>query len=111
MRRGRFELQDLADFVLEHIAHVEDERWAQFGPGAVGVGWDLALRGFALYLESGNAVDPGAAMAWSASEEGVQFIAQSSEAWGKASLAAGTDQAAAQAAAARTTAFYTPVEP
>jgi uncharacterized protein YndB with AHSA1/START domain len=31
-------------FVLEHIAHVDDERWAQFGPGAVGVGWDLALR-------------------------------------------------------------------
>ena len=25
---------------LEHIAHVEDEFWDQFGPGAVGVGWD-----------------------------------------------------------------------
>jgi uncharacterized protein YndB with AHSA1/START domain len=97
-------------FVLEHIAHVGDERWAQFGPGAVGVGWDLALRGLAMYLESGNPVDPSAAMAWTASEEGVQFIAHSSEAWGNASLAAGTDQAAAQAAAARTTAFYTPTE-
>jgi len=24
-------------FRLDHIAHVDDERWAQFGPGAVGV--------------------------------------------------------------------------
>ena len=30
---------------LEHIAHVDDERWAEFGPGAVGIGWDLGLAG------------------------------------------------------------------
>jgi uncharacterized protein YndB with AHSA1/START domain len=97
-------------FVLEHIAHVDDERWAQFGPGAVGVGWDLALRGLALHLESGNRVDPDEAMAWTATEEGKQFIGRSSEAWGSASIAAGTDEAAAQGAAERTTAFYTPAE-
>jgi uncharacterized protein YndB with AHSA1/START domain len=95
--------------VLEHIAHVGDERWAQFGPGAVGVGWDLALaRGLAAHLASGAAVDPGEAMAWTASEEGKSFIARSSEAWGTANVAAGTDRTAAQAAADRTTAFYTP---
>lgn len=27
----------------EHIAHVGDDLWDQFGPGAVGVGWDLAI--------------------------------------------------------------------
>src|SRR3954467_12124353 len=27
-------------FELEHIAHVDDTKWAEFGPGAVGVGWD-----------------------------------------------------------------------
>ena len=32
---------------------------------------------------------------------------RSSEAWGRASIAGGTDEAAALAAAARTTAFYT----
>jgi hypothetical protein len=96
--------------VLEHIAHVDDERWAQFGPGAVGVGWDLALRGLALHLETGNRVDPAEAMAWTATEEGKQFIARSSEAWGSASIAAGTGEAAAQEAAERTTAFYTPAE-
>src|SRR5437764_12440931 len=26
---------------LEHIARVGDDRWAEFGPGALGVGWDL----------------------------------------------------------------------
>ena len=30
---------------LEHVAHVSDERWDEFGPGAVGVGWDSILLG------------------------------------------------------------------
>ncbi len=42
---------------LEHIAHVEGDLWDRFGPGAVGVGWDLALMGLARYLASGTAVD------------------------------------------------------
>ena len=28
---------------LEHIAPIDDERWTEFGPGAVGIGWDLTL--------------------------------------------------------------------
>jgi uncharacterized protein YndB with AHSA1/START domain len=105
------ERPDRTRFVLEHIAHVDDERWAQFGPGAMGVGWDLALnRGLALHLASGASVDPAEAMAWTASADGKQFIARSSQAWGSASIAAGTDPAAAQAAADRTTAFYTPAD-
>jgi uncharacterized protein YndB with AHSA1/START domain len=27
-------------FRLDRIAHLDDGRWAQFGPGAVGVGWE-----------------------------------------------------------------------
>lgn len=50
-------------FRLEHIAHVDDERWAQFGPGAVGVGWDLGLMGLGRHLQSGVAVDPREAAA------------------------------------------------
>ena len=45
-----------ARFTLEHIAHVDDERWTEFGPGAVGVGWDSMLLGLVLHLE-GDAVD------------------------------------------------------
>ena len=41
-------------FALEHIAQVEDEIWAQYGPGAVGVGWDGAVMGLTLHLASGG---------------------------------------------------------
>ncbi|MEU1737233.1 SRPBCC family protein [Streptosporangium sp. NPDC020145] len=95
-------------FTLEHIAHVDDERWAEFGPGAVGVGWDLAFVGLALHLSSGQAVDPGEGVAWTLSEEGRRFIELSSQGWREASVAAGTDEAEARAAESRTTAFYAP---
>lgn len=94
-------------FQLEHIAHVDDERWAEFGPGAVGVGWDLGLLGLFQYLASGQAVDPQRFAAWSASEEGKRFATLSSEQWRDASIAAGTDESAARAAGDRTTAAYT----
>ncbi len=49
---------------------VDDERWVQFGPGAVGVGWDLGLLGLRLYLAGdGTPVDPAAFQTWSASDE------------------------------------------
>ena len=95
-------------FTLEHIAHVEDEVWAQYGPGAVGVGWDQALIGLGLHLASGGErVDPAAVAAWQASEDGRAFVRRSSEGWAEASIGAGTDPEAAHAAAARTTGFYT----
>jgi uncharacterized protein YndB with AHSA1/START domain len=95
-------------FALEHIAHVDDERWAQFGPGAVGVGWDLGLLGLGLHLRGGGEpVDPAEFMDWSASDEGRAFIVASSTAWGQASAASGTDAQVARERAARTTSFYT----
>ncbi len=94
-------------FELEHVAHVDDERWAEFGPGAVGVGWDMAVMGLATHLSSGDAVDPGDAAAWMASEQGRRFVSLSSDRWRDASIAAGTDESDAQAAAQRTTAAYT----
>ncbi|WP_171110690.1 MULTISPECIES: SRPBCC family protein [Streptomyces] len=94
-------------FELEHIAHVDDERWAQFGPGAVGVGWDLAVMGLATHLSSGAAVDPAVAEAWATSEEGIRFITLSSEGWYAASVASGEAEQSAREAADRTTAFYT----
>ncbi|WP_216205326.1 SRPBCC family protein [Amycolatopsis aidingensis] len=101
------EADDRTRFELEHIAHVSDELWEQFGPGAVGVGWDLGLLGLALHLEAGDGSDPQEVAAWSESDEGKRFAAESSERWRAASVAAGTDEAAARAAAERTTAFYT----
>jgi uncharacterized protein YndB with AHSA1/START domain len=94
-------------FALHHIAHVEDELWAQFGPGAVGVGWDGAVMGLTLHLGGAERVDPEAFAAWQTSDEGRRFHTLASERWTEASIAAGTDAEQARAAGARTTDFYT----
>jgi uncharacterized protein YndB with AHSA1/START domain len=79
-------------FALEHIAHVEDEFWAQFGPGAVGVGWDQAVLGLTLYLTSpAELPERGAVEAWQTSDVGRHFASLSSERWAEASIAAGTE--------------------
>ncbi|MFE9689272.1 SRPBCC family protein [Micromonospora sp. NPDC005806] len=95
-------------FELEHVAHVDDQRWAEYGPGAVGVGWDGALLGLASHFAAdGSGVDPAAAAAWMASDEGRRFMTLSSEQWAEASIAAGTPSDEARAAQDRVTAFYT----
>ena len=91
---------------LEHAAHVKPEFWNQFGPGAVGVGWDGALMGLAEHLASGVAIDRKEADAWQASDEGKAFYRMCGEAWGRADIASGTDETEAKTRAARTTAFY-----
>lgn len=38
----------------QHTGETDSEFWIQFGPGATGVGWDLALLGLALHLMTGQ---------------------------------------------------------
>lgn len=103
------ESEDRATFTLEHIMHVadDDEFWLQFGPGAVGVGWDSALLGLAGYLSGGDRITPEEGATWAATEEGRGFMTAASELWYQADLAAGEDPAQARAAADRTAAAYT----
>ena len=101
---------DRTQLVLEHIAHVDDERWTQFGPGAVGVGWDLGLLGLTLHLASGEAVDPSEFMAWSETDDGHRFMSVSARSWGEAAIADGDDPDTARATAERTAGFYTGAE-
>jgi uncharacterized protein YndB with AHSA1/START domain len=98
-------------FELEHIAQVDDETWVQFGPGAVGIGWELGLLGLAAHLSTGEAVSPAEAAAWSASEQGKEFITLSGRAWGDAAAQAGEDPEEAAAAAGRTIEAYTATPP
>ena len=72
----------LARLTLTHTAHLS-EHWDEFGPGAVGVGWELGLLGLALHLAQPAAPKPDEA-AFAASPEGMAFITGSSEAWGQA---------------------------
>lgn len=92
---------------LEHVAHVPDGFWDQYGPGAVGVGWELGLMGLDEHLRTGAALDAAAGAAWPTTDDGKRFTRAISDSWADASIAAGTDPAAARAAGERTTAFYT----
>ena len=90
---------------LEHTMFVDDH-WKKFGPGATGVGWDLALVGLAQHID-GAMASPEAGMAWMMSDNGKSFIRQSSDAWRRADVASGEDADTANAAASQTTAAYT----
>lgn len=81
---------DATDFVLRHEVP-DDEHWAQYGPGAVGVGWDLGLLSLAAHLGDFT-MEPGA-----------DLVRASAKAWGEAH-----DDPEAAAMAARTSAAYAP---
>lgn len=96
---------------LEHsarVAEVPAEMWDQFGPGALGVGWDGGLIGLALHLGTQDAaISPSDAEAWAMSEEGRTFYRAAADAWAQAHIAFGADQATAAKAADSTYGFYT----
>jgi len=92
---------------LQHAAHVPEEFWDRFGPGAVGVGWESGLMGLAEHLSGAPAVTPAEAMEWLGSEEGRSFLRGASDGWGDASIRHGTPEAAARTAADQTYAAYT----
>jgi uncharacterized protein YndB with AHSA1/START domain len=112
--RLKAEGEGSARLELEHLVP-DDDHWRTYGPGATGVGWDMALLGLGQHLTTGEAVDAASAMAWMGSPEGNAFITRSSEAWGEVAVSGGIPEAEAAAAESRTTAFYTgagdPAEP
>jgi uncharacterized protein YndB with AHSA1/START domain len=95
---------------LEHAAIIDDH-WKRFGPGAVGVGWDLAVIGLARHLPSGVSVDHATAEAWMGSPNGKEFIGKSGEFWRAAHVASGADPASAKERSDRTIAFYRGTNP
>jgi len=96
-------------FELEHSATVDPGMWGQFGPGAVGVGWDLGLLGLSLHL-TGGTLSTEDRETWHTTPEGSQFISLSSKAWGEAYRAAGASQTEVDLTVKNTTQFYTGVE-
>jgi uncharacterized protein YndB with AHSA1/START domain len=92
---------------LVHEAHVDPDMWRQFGPGAVGVGWDLALLGLGLHIDSGAPVDPEVAATFPLSPDGVEFVRRAAAGWADAAVADGDEKGPAHDAAARTVDFYT----
>lgn len=95
------------DLELVHEAPVDPTMWDTYGPGAVGVGWDLGLMGLGLHIDTGAPVDPDEGLAFATTPEGHAFVGASAQGWAEAAAADGDDPSAARAAAAQTTAFYT----
>ncbi|WP_246646511.1 SRPBCC family protein [Nonomuraea ceibae] len=92
-------------FELTHTAVVAAEFWSRYGPGAVGVGWDLSVLGLAMHLAGLPIPDHEH---FHETEQGRAAIVASSRAWGEAYLASGADAGLVAAATEATTAFYAP---
>jgi uncharacterized protein YndB with AHSA1/START domain len=99
-----------ARLTLEHIAHkdgIGKEHLEKFGPGAVGIGWDLGFYGLERHLAAPDvSVDHAAMEAWTISAEGKAFTRSSGEGWAAAHAVSGEDPEEARAKAERTIAFY-----
>lgn len=92
---------------LEHVALV-DPKFPPFGPGAVGVGWELGLMGLAVHVATdGAAIDPKQGAAWPTTQAGKDFVRTASTGWGDADIAAGENPDTARAGAEMTRQFYT----
>ncbi|MDJ0460217.1 hypothetical protein [Streptomyces sp. H27-C3] len=87
----------------DHVATVGPKMWGEFGPGAVGFGWDLALRGLYAHLR-GESFGPD----WQSTPQAGEFMTLSSRAWGVAHEASGALAPVATAAAENTAKAYVP---
>ena len=97
--------EERTHYELEHVAVVPPEFWDQFGPGAVGVGWDLTVLGLGMHLRGESVGDHEK---FEASDEAREFMTRSSELWGAAYEPSGAPPEAVAAAVRGTTAFYVP---
>lgn len=92
---------------LVHEAHVDPDLWTQFGPGAVGLGWDLGLYGLGVHVEQQSAGPPAGGADFPSSPDGVALINAAGAGWAEAAMANGDTREAAVAAAERVQAMYT----
>jgi len=101
---------DGALFTLDHELPTDPEsqaHWDRYGPGATGVGWELAMLGLDMHLSGDGTSTIEAGEAWAVSTAGKATLRGWAEAWGKAHAETGTDVQIAKETAERTAAFYT----
>ena len=60
---------------------------ATYGPGAVGVGWELGLMGLGEHLATGTTIPHEEVEGWGASADGQAFMSGSATRWGEADAA------------------------
>lgn len=98
---------ETTELELVHEAPIDPEMWRRFGPGAGGLGWDGALMGFGVHLETGETATSEEHEAWSTGPEGIAFFREAGEDWARAASDAGDEPEQARAAAEGAIAFYT----
>jgi uncharacterized protein YndB with AHSA1/START domain len=92
---------------LEHAAVVDKRFWAEFGPGAAGVGWDLSLLGLSMYL-AGETMAVDEPQAGQHTPEFRELVSQLSHAWGAVLGASGGTAGEVTTAVEHTLALYAP---
>lgn len=92
---------------LVHEAPVEPALWRQYGPGAVGIGWDGLLHSLGHYLATTESLDADEWERWMTGPEGAAYARLLGEAWGDAAIADGDDPEEAKSAVDAVVAFYT----
>lgn len=107
----RIELTPTADGTVLQLAHeaalVDRTFWDQYGPGAVGIGWDLGLVGLGLHVAGAGPLNPTATDDWAITPDGIEFVRHAAADWARAAVADGDEPGPANEAAERTIAFYT----
>lgn len=93
-------------FEVEHVAVVPEDFWKQFGPGAVGIGWDSIALGLGMHL-AGRGMSREESEAWQGTAEAKEFFTRSGEEWGAAYAASGADPETVTATTAATIGAYT----
>lgn len=105
-----------SSLLIEHSLAMPAEVFAQYGPGAAALGWEIALMGFARYAEIGGDASIAACAAdlpapdpvWLASEDGAQTVRAWAIRWAAAAIAAGVPEATARVGEENTVRAYIP---
>lgn len=88
---------------LQHQAGAEGDHFNIYGPGAVGVGWDLWITFLSHHIKTNGPIDENELLATSA---GKNFTSVSAKSWGKATADAGYDRKWSFATSEKTAKFY-----
>lgn len=102
-------VEDGALLTLEHELPTDkksEAHWDQYGPGATGVGWEMAMLGLDGHLKASGQSILAAGQAWVEGDQGKATLRTWAEAWGKAHSRAGTPLQTAMEIAERTANFY-----
>ncbi len=102
--------KDGAHLTLEHELPTDEQsesHWEKYGPGATGVGWELALLGLGMHQSNPGQSLLEAAADWAEGPQGKAKMRNWADAWGSAHIRAGSPAQSSKDAAERTAKFYT----